>query len=410
MKLGGQPLERFLRQPAPGQPVVLVYGPDQGLVRERVERLLGAVLDDPKDPFRLSELSADAVRADPGRLLDEARALCLVGGRRVVRVRQAGDQATAACRALLGLEALEALVVIDAGELGPGSSLRRLIEGAAERRRDRLLSRRRPRSRRAGRPAAGRARPAGRARRARLSGRASGRRSRRDPQRARQARALSRARAGDHARRPQGDPGGGGADGRRQRGARSRRSGPCRDARRGAPARALPRPPARRGRGTGAPAARARQPPHPPVCAGAPDRGRRAARAGDRAGAAADPLPAQGERQDRAAPLAGGPRRRPPSAACSRPRSAARPPAGRRSRSAGARRSGSASRPGPPPTPGPTASEIAAQSPSCIGPENASTALSARAAPNRTVGGGVARGQRGRGEARACCAIWSIVS
>ncbi len=131
MKLGGQPLERFLRQPSQGQPVVLVYGPDQGLVRERVERLLAAVLDDPKDPFRLTELGADVVRADPGRLLDEARALCLVGGRRVVRLRQAGDQVTAACRALLGLGTLDALVVIDAGELGSGSSLRRLIEGAS---------------------------------------------------------------------------------------------------------------------------------------------------------------------------------------------------------------------------------------------------------------------------------------
>ncbi len=131
MKLGGQALERFLRQPSPGQPVVLVYGPDQGLVRERAERLLAAVLDDPGDPFRLSELGADAVRADPGRLLDEARALCLVGGRRVVRVRQAGDQVTPACRALLGLGTIEALIVLDAGELGPASSLRRLLEGAA---------------------------------------------------------------------------------------------------------------------------------------------------------------------------------------------------------------------------------------------------------------------------------------
>jgi DNA polymerase-3 subunit delta len=128
VKLGAQQVERFLRQPS--VPAVLLYGPDQGLVRERVERLIGAVLDDPKDPFRLTELSADALRGDPGRLLDEARALCLVGGRRVVRLRQAGDQVTVACRALLGLERLEALIVIDAGELGASSSLRRLIEGA----------------------------------------------------------------------------------------------------------------------------------------------------------------------------------------------------------------------------------------------------------------------------------------
>jgi DNA polymerase-3 subunit delta len=128
VKLAPGQVERFLRQP--DLPVVLLYGPDQGIVRERAERLVASVLADPQDPFRLSELSADLVRGDPGRLLDEARALCLVGGRRVVRLRQAGDHATAACRALLALEPLDALVVIDAGELGPGSSLRRLVEGA----------------------------------------------------------------------------------------------------------------------------------------------------------------------------------------------------------------------------------------------------------------------------------------
>lgn len=130
MKLGGAKLEQFLRRPDPARPVVLVYGPDEGLVRERVERLIRAVLDDPKDPFRSSELSVDQVRAEPARLADEARSLCLLGGRRVVRLRQASDQASAACRALLALPGIEALVVIDAGELAASSSLRRLIEGA----------------------------------------------------------------------------------------------------------------------------------------------------------------------------------------------------------------------------------------------------------------------------------------
>jgi DNA polymerase-3 subunit delta len=130
VKLGAAQIERFLRTPDPKAMAVLVYGPDDGLVRERVERLVGAVLDDPKDPFRLSELSGDGVRSDPARLVDEARALCLVGGRRVVRVRQAGDQATPAVRSLLALERIEALVVLEAGELPGGSSLRRLIEGS----------------------------------------------------------------------------------------------------------------------------------------------------------------------------------------------------------------------------------------------------------------------------------------
>ena len=130
MKLSGAQVERFLERPDAARPVVLVYGPDEGLVRERVDRLIRAVLDDPRDPFRSSELSGEQVRSEPARLADEARSLCLLGGRRVVRLRQASDQASAACRALLALPGIDALVVIDAGELAAGSSLRRLVEGA----------------------------------------------------------------------------------------------------------------------------------------------------------------------------------------------------------------------------------------------------------------------------------------
>jgi DNA polymerase-3 subunit delta len=130
MKLTGGQVERFCQRPDPACPVILVHGLDEGLVRERVERLIRTVLDDPKDPFRTSELSVDQVRSEPSCLADEARSLCLLGGRRVIRLRQATDQATAACRTLLSLATIEALVVIDAGELAGGSSLRRLIEAA----------------------------------------------------------------------------------------------------------------------------------------------------------------------------------------------------------------------------------------------------------------------------------------
>jgi DNA polymerase-3 subunit delta len=130
MKLSGGQIERFCRRPDPAYPVILAHGADEGLVRERVERLIRTVLDDPKDPFRTSELSVDQVRAEPWRRAAPARARGVGRGRRVIRLRQASDQAAAACRLLLALPAIEALVVVDAGELGAGSSLRRLIEGA----------------------------------------------------------------------------------------------------------------------------------------------------------------------------------------------------------------------------------------------------------------------------------------
>jgi DNA polymerase-3 subunit delta len=131
VRLTGAKIEQFLRQPDPRAQVILVYGPDEGLVRERVERLIKTVLDDPRDPFRYTELGTELVRSEPGRLLDEARSLSLIGGRRVVRIRQAGDLLSVACRRLLALDAIEALVVIEAGDLAKSSSLRRLLEAAA---------------------------------------------------------------------------------------------------------------------------------------------------------------------------------------------------------------------------------------------------------------------------------------
>jgi DNA polymerase-3 subunit delta len=124
-------IEPFLKAPDRRVRAVLIYGPDEGLVRERAERLIRTVLDDLHDPFRLGELSGDGLRQDPAALADEARALALTGGRRVVRVRPAGDQATPACRNLLAQGAFEALVVVEAGDLAPSSSLRRLFETSA---------------------------------------------------------------------------------------------------------------------------------------------------------------------------------------------------------------------------------------------------------------------------------------
>jgi DNA polymerase-3 subunit delta len=78
----------------------------------------------------VSELKADDLRNDPGRLTEEAQALCLMGGRRLVRVRDAGDGIAQAVRDLLTLPAVEGFVLLEAGELGVGSSLRRAIEAA----------------------------------------------------------------------------------------------------------------------------------------------------------------------------------------------------------------------------------------------------------------------------------------
>lgn len=130
MKVSGAKLNAFLGSPDPGFQCVLIYGPDSGLVRERADTLSRKIVDDLSDPFRVVELTGATLRSDPARLSDEAAAISFTGGRRVVRIRDAGDVLTKPLKAFIDNPAGDALVLVQSGELGPRSSLRRLFEQA----------------------------------------------------------------------------------------------------------------------------------------------------------------------------------------------------------------------------------------------------------------------------------------
>src|ERR1039458_9110255 len=85
--LRGKEIDAFLARPDPGRPIILLYGPDAGLVRERADALLASAVDDPNDPFSLVRLDGDELSAEPSRLVDEALTMPLFGGRRAIRVR-----------------------------------------------------------------------------------------------------------------------------------------------------------------------------------------------------------------------------------------------------------------------------------------------------------------------------------
>lgn len=128
MKLSAAQGERFLKEPDPAVVAVLLYGPDGGLVAERGESLLRRVAEDPHDPFRVSELTAERLCDDPALLADEAGALSLTGGRRVVRLRGAVDGSASAVDAFLAAAGGDTLLVALAGDLPARSRLRKLFE------------------------------------------------------------------------------------------------------------------------------------------------------------------------------------------------------------------------------------------------------------------------------------------
>ncbi len=136
MKLNARDVERYLKDP--GATVgALVYGPDAGHVSERAHKLAGTIVDDLSDPFRVCALNESDVKSDGARLFDEASALSFSGGRRLLRLRINGD----GLGKLLGEYVSEVdegrlapncFLVIEAGDLGPRSSVRKQFEGAKQ--------------------------------------------------------------------------------------------------------------------------------------------------------------------------------------------------------------------------------------------------------------------------------------
>ena len=128
--LRGKEIDAFLARPDPGRPIILLYGPDAGLVRERANALLASAVDDPNDPFSLVRLDGDELSAEPSRLVDEAMTIPLFGGRRAIRVR-AGSRSFASGVDTLAEQPLkDCRIVIEAGELRPESPLRKACERA----------------------------------------------------------------------------------------------------------------------------------------------------------------------------------------------------------------------------------------------------------------------------------------
>ena len=123
-------IEKFVARPDAARPVVLIFGADAGLVRERAEKIIKASIDSPDDPFSLVRLEGDELSGDAGRLLDEANTIPLFGGRRAVWVKAGGRNIAPAVEALLASPPTDCRVVIEAGDLKRGAALRNVCERA----------------------------------------------------------------------------------------------------------------------------------------------------------------------------------------------------------------------------------------------------------------------------------------
>lgn len=131
MKISGRGIDPFLANPPRDIAAVLLYGHDQGLIRERAETLYRLAVDDIQDPFSTTQLDANEIAKDPTLLIDSAGAMPAFGGVRLVRVNLVTGSCLDACRNLLENPPAESLTVLTgADELNTRSPLVKLFENS----------------------------------------------------------------------------------------------------------------------------------------------------------------------------------------------------------------------------------------------------------------------------------------
>lgn len=128
--ISNREVESYLAKPSPAHAIILLFGADVGLVRERADALIAAAVDDVNDPFSLVRLEGDDLAAEPSRLVDEAMTVPLFGGRRAIRVRAGGRNFASGVEVLLQEPPPDCRIVIEAGELRRDAPLRVMCEKA----------------------------------------------------------------------------------------------------------------------------------------------------------------------------------------------------------------------------------------------------------------------------------------
>ena len=121
-------IDKYLKKPDDVLRCAVIYGSNEGLQAEYVKKFTTAVCPDPYDPFRVVYLNGSDVNGDPGILFGEYNGQSLMGGRRVVIVRDGDNNLTKHVKALLENNVSDTLLIVSSGSLNKKSSLVRLAE------------------------------------------------------------------------------------------------------------------------------------------------------------------------------------------------------------------------------------------------------------------------------------------
>jgi DNA polymerase III subunit delta len=118
--------DAFVKSGFSSFPLILIYGPDEGLVSERAAAIAQSTVGG--DAGNIIRFDGDDIANDPLRLADEANAISMFGGMRAIRIRSGARSITPGLEPLISSPPMDARVIIEAGDIKPSHALRQLME------------------------------------------------------------------------------------------------------------------------------------------------------------------------------------------------------------------------------------------------------------------------------------------
>lgn len=137
MKIAPAQCAAFLKTPPKGLSGVVIYGKDRSRVGSEALLFAKHLVSNINDPFQVSLLNDQDIEQDPLKIDDALSAQSLMGGQRLVRVRFYSEKAQTDKVLATLLKAHdeggfnpESFLILEAGNLGATSSLRRVADSA----------------------------------------------------------------------------------------------------------------------------------------------------------------------------------------------------------------------------------------------------------------------------------------
>lgn len=133
MKIATNLIDQYLKKIAQEKiSGCLLYGPENAVSRFRFDLIAKKIVEDLRDPFLVANLSNERLKSDHGILADEFYSISMMGGRKLITIKDANEDTISALKILFadpqyGRKSSNFILIL-AGDLAKNSALRKIIE------------------------------------------------------------------------------------------------------------------------------------------------------------------------------------------------------------------------------------------------------------------------------------------